>query len=107
MSCSVLCIASSSKTRFLHGPSWAECVIIANAGRSARAVFIDLCLPAHRERDETITFSIGRKTPSNYAHKLTKPPIRWRGRYKTARRHGGCTSLPPRQASVAAATVPL
>ena len=43
----------------------------------------------------------------NFAHKLPKPPIRWRGRCKAARRHGGCTSLPPRQASVAAATVPL
>src|ERR1051325_11410675 len=49
----------------------------------------------------------------NNPHKLTKAAERWLGggaafgRLRTARRHGGCTSLPPRRASVAAATIPL
>ena len=65
------------------------------------------------ERMETLS-SIGAEAcPAQRSSQAAKAAERWLGggaafgRLRTARRHGGCTSLPPRQASVAAATIPL
>ena len=105
MTRSVLCISSSSNSRISHGPSQGEHVIKGSADRSTGAIFTCSCLPRHREVAEAITFSIAQRTPSNSAHKPTRPR-------SLARSDLTCTSVtlaalaPAASALVAAASAP-
>ncbi len=61
------------------------------------------CVVSFRNRARATVHKMPK--PANFALELTRGPFLGAGK-PTARRHAGCTSLPPRHSSVAAASVP-